>query len=68
MTKQEYKQRELYYNGYKFAVSDYCLWGDRCCLSMIQSLDREKIKEGVTFERGYVDGYNYMRGEQNEDD
>lgn len=58
MTKQEYKQRELYYNGYKLAVRDYDLFGGECCLGVINTFNKEE----VSFECGYVDGYNYMRG------
>lgn len=61
MTEQEYKCRENYYNGYKLAVRDYDLFGSECCLGVIDIFDKEE----VSFERGYVDGYNYMRGEQN---
>lgn len=59
MQTQEDYQRELYYNGYKLAVRDYDLLGGECCLEVIDCFDKGQI-EGITFEHGYIDGYNYM--------
>lgn len=47
----------LYYDGYEVAKRDLKRFGKKCCLKIIETFTNKEI-EGITFEHGYLDGFN----------
>lgn len=47
----------LYYEGYRVAKRDLKRFGKKCCLKIIETFTNKEI-EGITFEHGYLDGFN----------
>lgn len=49
--------QDLYYNGYRVAKRDLERFGEKCCLKIIETFTNKEIEE-ITFEHGYLDGFN----------